>query len=73
MALINNCIHVELKGKRKLVVSKFKYGLRGDLYEQATPDGYNYKKSSSAKFLYEHGDAELCNVRKHFGFNGSKE
>ena len=41
---MSNCIHVELKGKYKLVVYEFNYGLRGDVFEQV--EQFKYVKFS---------------------------
>ena len=46
---MSNCIHVELKGKYKLVVYEFNYGLRGDVFEQV--EQFKYVKVQSAKFF----------------------
>lgn len=61
---MSNCIHVELKGKYKLVVYEFNYGLRGDVFEQV--EQFKYVKVQSAKFFFKDGDATLYRVKEYF-------
>lgn len=63
---MNNCIRIELKGKYKLIVYEFKYGLRGDVLELINQ--FDYKKIQSAKFFFKEGDATLYRVKEYFGF-----
>lgn len=63
---MSNCIHVELKGKYKLVVYKFNYGLRGDVFEQV--EQFKYVKVQSAKFFFKDNDATIYRVKEYFGF-----
>lgn len=65
--MATNCINVKIKGKYKLVVYEFSYGLRGDLFELIEP--YKYKKISSAKFYLKDGDATEFRVMEYYGFN----
>lgn len=62
----NKCIDVQLKGKYKLVIYEFSYGLRGDLYEMIEPN--KYVKTSSAKFYNSDCDATEYRVKEYFGF-----
>ena len=63
---MSNCIHVELKGKYKLVVYEFNYGLRGDVFEQV--EQFKYVKVQSAKFFFKDNDATIYRVKEYFGF-----
>ena len=67
MSVYNKCIHVEVIGKYKLIIYEYNYGLRGDLFV-TDDDGYNFKKTSSAKFFYKDGDTSIYRVREYFGF-----
>lgn len=63
---MSNCVHVELKGKYKLVVYEFNYGLRGDVFEQV--EQFKYVKVQSAKFFFKDGDATVYHVKEYFNF-----
>lgn len=66
MSNYNNCVYVEVKGNYKLVGYEFKYGLRGDLFEE---DQNGYHKLYSKKFLFRDKKYTIFDLRKYFNFN----